>query len=100
MRRVQVTSVRMASGRFAITGRITGALARTAGARRIEVRRTTCATDELLGAVQPRADGTFVARLPVPVDGAGVVFRLHTQVLRSPKSKKPFDTFSLPRAVR
>ena len=43
MRRVQVTSVRMASGRFAITG----ALARTAGDRRIEVRRSTCATDEL-----------------------------------------------------
>jgi hypothetical protein len=58
-------------GRCSITGRITGALARTAGERRIEVRRSTCATDELLGAVQSRGNGTFVARLPAA--GAGVL---------------------------
>ena len=100
VRRIQVTTLRASDGRVTIAGRVVKPLARRKVDRAITLmRQVTCEHSEPIARVMPRADGRFSVTVAAPPGERAAVYRLQTDIRRTPTSRRHFETFTLPRAV-
>ena len=101
MRRMLVTSLRTAGRRVSIAGRVVKPLARPA--RTIEVRRRiSCSRWRVVKRIRPSArTGRFSTTVAGPPSQLAATYRFATRVRSSArgKSRKTFETFTLPRFV-
>lgn len=100
MRRMRVFSVRTSGRRVTITGRVIPPLSRPL--RLIEVRRrVSCDEWRVVKRIRPSRTGRFRTTIAGPPRSQSAAYRFTTKVRASSggKSRKLFDTYTLPRYV-
>ncbi|HEV3000005.1 MAG TPA: hypothetical protein VGW75_04625 [Solirubrobacteraceae bacterium] len=100
MRRMQVLGVRTSGRRVTIAGRVVPPLGRPI--RAIEVRRrVSCSRWQVVKRIRPTRTGHFRTTIAGPPRSLSATYRFATRVRSSArgKSRKTFETFTLPRFV-
>jgi hypothetical protein len=100
LRRMRVFSVRAYAGRVTISGRVVPPLGRPR--RLIEVRRRiSCGEWQVVKRIRPTLTGHFRTTVAGPPSRRAATYRFTTRVRASArgKSRKTFQTFTLPRFV-
>ncbi|HEX8085321.1 MAG TPA: hypothetical protein VF529_13595 [Solirubrobacteraceae bacterium] len=100
MRRMQVFSVRARGRQVSIAGRVVPPLSRPV--RSIEVRRRiSCSKWQVVKRIKPSRTGRFRTTVAGPPSQLAATYRFATRVRSSArgKSRKTFETFTLPRFV-
>ena len=99
-RRMLVTKVTATGDKVTIAGKVVGPLATKAKDRMVTLQRVVaCKSAETVKTVAPARNGSFSITVKAPSGQKAAVYRLHTQVRRSARSKGLTRTFTLPRAV-
>lgn len=96
-RRLVLDSMKVRGGHVIISGRVVRPLARPA-AKIVLKRRISCKRDEVVGRFKPHSDGHFRIVVAAPKGPGAAVYRMTTYVLH-PRGHRPFQTFTLPRAI-
>lgn len=96
-RRLVLSSMKVRGGHVIITGRVVRPLAKPA-ARIVLKRRISCQRNAIVGRFKPHANGRFRIVVKAPPGPGAAVYRMTTYVLH-PHGTRPFQTFTLPRAV-
>ena len=99
-RRMRITAMSAAGGKVTIAGRVSGPFALRKADRMVELqRRVGCTKTVFVAKVMPKPDGSFRLTVKAPKGETAAVYRLRTKVRSSPKSKRPLNTFTLPRGI-
>lgn len=94
-RRMIIDSITSTAGHVKISGRILAPLGKPQ--QKVTVsRRVSCHRDEIAGRFSPHADGSFSVTVPAPPGRTAAVYRLSTQVRKTPSRAKLYPTFTLP----
>jgi hypothetical protein len=93
-RRTLITSADVRGGRVIVSGRLVPPL--THPRTPVVIRRQLdCGRDAVVARVQPRANGTFHASLPLPSGVRAAIYKASSGVVGNPGSTRSSPTFSL-----
>ncbi|MBW3609531.1 MAG: hypothetical protein KY463_14545 [Actinobacteria bacterium] len=97
-RRMVLSGTRSANGKVTLSGRVVRPLGRPIGQITVS-RRVSCERNEVVARIKPGSDGRFRVTVDAPDGELAAVYRLTTRVRKSTRSRKTFQSFTLPRAI-
>ncbi|MEA2310833.1 MAG: hypothetical protein QOE28_801, partial [Solirubrobacteraceae bacterium] len=97
-RRVTLDPPVAKGGKVTLTGRVLPPLTRPRAPVTIRAQ-TTCGKSAVVAKAKPGADGRFKVVVPAPKGAKAAIYRLATQVRKTPGNPKRFPSFSLPQVV-